>query len=120
MTIYIFDSDAETSNSQKCLLETQAHSVEIIDEPEAPSVSAMRRHDILLLDIGVDIPQHFNLLDYLIRAEWRPKLLLTAFENQVFAYGDQLRGGAYRILFKPFSPRELFSAIDDLRRLSHG
>jgi|GEM_PF-6424464 len=120
MTIYIFDGDADTTRSHKYLLETQRHKVEIIEEPEAPIVSSINTQDILMLDIGTQSAWHFNLLDFLINAEWRPKLLLTAFEDQIFNYGDQLRGGAFQILFKPFTPTELFEAINDLRLLSHG
>jgi len=119
-SIFILDGDPVTAFSQKQFLETHEHDVEIVEPNGRVGLSHIDYQDILLMDIGVDNPKAFSALDWLLKAPIRPKLLITAFENQIFEKDDYLGSGAARILFKPFSPPDLLCAVTDLTLASHG
>jgi len=109
-----------TSLSQKCFLETHYHSVELVHMDSTFDNIAINAKDIILLDIGLENIVSFPVLDQLLKVGKRPKLLITAFENQVFKKDDFLKGGPAQILFKPFSPSDLLGAIEELALTSHG
>jgi len=106
--------------SQKCFLETHDESVEIVDMEAFDHVLNLGPDDIVLLDIALEKPCAFPVLDVLLKSKVRPKLLLTAFEDQIFRQDDFLRGGPVQILFKPFSPHQLITAVTSLAEMPHG
>jgi len=108
-----------TALSQKCFLETHEHRVEIIDLDNLFEHKTMETRDIILLDIGVETPINYPVLDQLLKAQIRPKLLITTYENQAFQQDDFLRGGAAQILFKPFAPSDLLGAVTELASRPH-
>jgi len=120
MKIFICDSDPTTAVSQKYFLETHNHEVEVVDFEYLFERPDMDRQDIVILDIGSENPLNFPVLDWFIKTSMRPRLLITAFENQVFKRGDFLKGGAAKLLFKPFSPSDLLSAVTILTEAPHG
>jgi len=119
ISIFIFEGDPTTVLSQKCFLETHDHNVEIVDIEYFEAPVDLRPIDIVLLDMGIENPVNFPVLDVLLKSETRPKLLLTAFENQIFEKDDFLSGGPAQILFKPFSPSDLIEAVTELSYISH-
>lgn len=120
ISIFILDSDPATAGSQKSLLEAGDHSVEIVEADSVPCFSHITPKDIILIDIGNDTQKSFSILNMFLKTSIRPKLLITAFENQVFERDDFLKGGAAQILFKPFTPSALLSAVADLALTPHG
>lgn len=118
-SIFIFEGDPMTVLSQKYFLETYDHSVEIVDMEYFEKPVDLRPADIVLLDIALENPVTFPVLDVLLKSQTRPKLLLTAFEDQIFRGDDFLSGGPAQILFKPFSPNQLIAAVTELADMSH-
>jgi len=108
------------AQSQKCFLETHNHSVELVNMDSTFDNAGIEFMDIILLDIGLENIMNFPVLDQLLNIEKRPKLLITAFENQIFKKDDFLKGGSAHILFKPFSPSDLLGAVETLASTPHG
>lgn len=119
ISIFIFESDTTTVLSQKYLLETHNHTVKLVDMGYFETPLELRPIDIVVLDMGVENTMNFPILDVLLKVRRRPKILLTAFENQIFRKDDFLSGGPSQILFKPFSPDDLIEAISELAETSH-
>jgi len=120
ISIFILEGDPVTARSQKCLLETHDHTVRILDFKNLIEHTSMQNHDIMLLDIAAENPTNFPVLNQFLKAQIRPKLLITAYENQVFQKDDFLGDGAAQILFKPFSPSDLLDAVTELTMTPHG
>lgn len=114
ISIFIFEGDPVTSLSQKYFLESHDHSVEIVDVEASFESGRIKAEDIILLDVGIDVPINFPVLDQLLKIETRPKLLVTTIETQVFQQTDLFSGGPAHVLFKPFLPSELLGAIETL------
>lgn len=71
------------------------------------------------MNVATDDPAAFPLLTKLLKSPKRPKILITAFEDQVFKKDDNLKGGASLILFKPFLEAELLLAVKGLVQTPH-
>lgn len=119
ISIFIFESDTTAVLSQKYLLETHNHTVKLVDMGYFERPLDLRPIDIVVLDMGVENTMNFPILDVLLKVRQRPKILLTAFEDQIFRKDDFLKGGPSHILFKPFSPAELIDAVSELADMSH-
>ena len=109
-----------TVQSQKYILETHNHTVEIVDMESFDRVISLGPDDIVLLDLALENLVTFPVLDALLKFHSRPKLLITAFKDQVFRQDDFLSGGPAQIMFKPFSPDQLIEAVTELADMPHG
>lgn len=118
-SIFIFEGSPVTAESQKCLLETHNHSVTIINPDSIFEHEDMGDKDIVMLDVDVENPLGFPVLDRFMKAKLRPKLLITTYDGQVFKGDDFIDGGGAHILFKPFSPDDLLEAINALSQSSY-
>ena len=74
--------------------------------------SLCENDDIVILDVSIKSPGSFRLLDVFLNASERPKLIVTTFDRHIFNQGDALTGENAKILFKPFHPSDLVSAIN--------
>lgn len=119
-SIFILDSNADIAISQKALLEGHNHDAKLIKPSHDMGLSGIERQDILLMDVGTHDPATFPVLTKLLNSSMRPKILITAFEDHVFEKGDDFRGGASLILFKPFLQGDLLLAVKNLLQTSHG
>jgi FixJ family two-component response regulator len=113
-SIFILAADPIVGLSQKCFLATHDYQVEIIDPDRAFEPENIARGDILLLDMDLNSTSNYVNLDFFIKLEERPKILVIAFEGQVFENTDVLHGGPSQFLLKPFLPVDLLKAISSL------
>ena len=113
--IFIVGGDLETSNSQKCLLEAKQKSVQVFERyRDFLKSKALNEDDIVLLDICDKSRGNFRLLNLFLSSAKRPKLLITAFKDQIFELGDRITDEKSEILFKPFEAGDLVNAIERL------
>jgi len=112
--IVIFETDGPTARSQMGLLGHHHQCVEVEGSETSLRDADLRADDIIVIDLDEKAPDCFRALDILLRTARLPKILITAFENDILESSDCFNDCVCQILFKPYLPRDFVAAVHEL------
>lgn len=93
------------------MLQTAKIDVHAMPHPDHKMLRTLNERHTVILNIDLDNLDNMSILRSFLKRTKRPKLIITARENEIFQTGDMLAGGLAEILFAPLNRVKLLAAI---------
>ena len=96
--------------SERTKLKRANFRLQILSPYDIRKIKKLKPKHTVLMNIGVQSPENFPVLNYFLEQAARPKLIITAIRGDVFSSEDRLAGGLSEFLFEPYSSDDLLNA----------